>query len=342
MKLSNIPNWNQKVWTLLWVVVFFLFSGVSAAQTRQFEFTYAATIENIPQDSNLRVWLPVAKTSEFQTVPSMEIDIKANYEINRDQKYGNEILYFEIENCESPDLSFEIRYKVTRDKASTTAKNPLLNSVGKQKYLEANRLVPIDGVPLKLLDDQNFLGNNLASARLIYDVVENHMKYDKTQPGYGKGDVLWACDSQTGNCTDFHSLFISLARSRQIPARFEIGFPIPSDSQSGPIKGYHCWAWFLNDANQWVPVDISEADKNPEMKDFYFGNLTADRIAFSNGRDIELVPKNQSGAKNFFVYPHIEINGKQMPRENIDLQFSFREIPHKKQKSKTAKPVGKR
>ena len=329
MKLSNIPNWNFKVWILLWTCVLFQLSGVSTAQTRQFEFTYAATIESVPQDSNLRVWLPIAKTSEFQTVPSMKIKIPANYEINRDQKYGNEILYFEIDNCQSQDLSFEIQFKVNRNKASTTGKNPLLNSEGKKKFLEANRLVPIDGVPLKLLDDQNFSGNNLDSARLIYNVVENHMKYDKTEPGYGNGDVLWACDSQTGNCTDFHSLFISLARSRQIPARFEIGFPIPADSQSGPVKGYHCWAWFLNDANQWVPVDISEADKHPEMKEFYFGNLTTDRIAFSNGRDIELVPKNQSGPKNFFVYPHVEIDGKQVAKDQIKLNFRFRDIANK-------------
>jgi transglutaminase-like putative cysteine protease len=31
-------------------------------------------------------------------------------------------------------------------------------------------------------------------------------------------------DEETG--TDFHSLFIAMARSQKIPARFQIGFPI--------------------------------------------------------------------------------------------------------------------
>ena len=34
-----------------------------------------------------------------------------------------------------------------------------------------------------------------------------------------QGDVLWVCDSRFGNCTDFHSLFISWARAKGLPQR---------------------------------------------------------------------------------------------------------------------------
>jgi transglutaminase-like putative cysteine protease len=44
------------------------------------------------------------------------------------------------------------------------------------------------------------------------------MRYDKTGTGWGRGDVLYACDAKKGNCTDFHSLFIAMARSQGIPA----------------------------------------------------------------------------------------------------------------------------
>src|SRR3712207_7840796 len=43
------------------------------------------------------------------------------------------------------------------------------------------------------------------------------------------------------------------------------------------FRSYHCWAAFAPAGRGWVPVDISEADKHPEMTDYYFGNLTADR-----------------------------------------------------------------
>src|SRR6185295_17624397 len=101
------------------------------------------------------------------------------------------------------------------------------------------------------------------------------------------------------NCTDFHSLFISLARSRQMPAKFEMGFSLPPERGSGDIPGYHCWAKFKPENRGWIPVDISEANKvkeaDPQMVEYYFGNLTENRVTFTVGRDLVLVPKQAGG-----------------------------------------------
>jgi len=140
-----------------------------------------------------------------------------------------------------------------------------------------------------------------------------------------RGDADWACDSGHGNCTDFHSLFISLARSEKIPAKFEIGFPLPEKHGSGDIPGYHCWAKFRADG-KWIPVDISEANKNPKMKDYYFGHLTPDRVGFSTGRDLELVPKQDGPPLNYFVYPYVEVDGQPYPAEKIEKKFSYRDV----------------
>ena len=66
------------------------------------------------------------------------------------------------------------------------------------------------------------------------------------------------CDAKHGNRVDFHSLLNSMARAERIPARFEIGFPVP-DRAEGAIPGYHCWAEFFASGPGWVPIDISEA-----------------------------------------------------------------------------------
>jgi transglutaminase-like putative cysteine protease len=161
----------------------------------------------------------------------------------------------------------------------------------------------------------------------LYELVDEHVAYKKEGTGWGRGDTNWVCDSRYGNCTDFHSLFLSLARSQGLPARFEIGFSIPNGKQEGPIAGYHCWAWFYLDDRGWIPVDISEADKHPELKDYYFGNLTADRVTFSTGRDLELVPKAQHAPLNYFIFPHVEVEGEVWPIENVELQFEFKEKP---------------
>ena len=62
-----------------------------------------------------------------------------------------------------------------------------------------------------------------------------------------------------------------MARSQHIPAKFEMGFSLPSDKSAGEIAGYHCWAEFFNSQNGWVPVDISEAWKHQEKRDYFFG-----------------------------------------------------------------------
>jgi transglutaminase-like putative cysteine protease len=124
---------------------------------------------------------------------------------------------------------------------------------------------------------------SLDKARAIYDYVFTTMSYDKTGTGWGRGDVLYACDAKKGNCTDFHSLFIAMARSQGIPARFEIGFPLPPDKRSAEIAGYHCWSDFYIDGKGWIPVDISEAWKHPEKRDYFFGSHDVNRMQFSYG-----------------------------------------------------------
>ncbi len=192
-------------------------------------------------------------------------------------------------------------------------------------YLQSNRQVPISGKPITLLPTFGLQQSTTARARRIYDRVDDLVKYDKSKPGYGNGDVLWVCDSRTGNCTDFHSLFISMARSQSIPAKFEIGFPLPSEP-NGSVAGYHCWASYL-DGSRWIPVDISEADKHPEMKEYYFGNLTADRVSFSTGRDLVLEPPQQGPPLNYFVYPYVEVNGEPLDKSRIKLDFTYRDLP---------------
>src|SRR5690606_29420264 len=117
---------------------------------------------------------------------------------------------------------------------------------------------------------------------------------------------IYACDTRTGNCTEFHSFFISLARSVGIPARFAVGASIPSERNDGGIDGYHCWAEFYAEG-KWWPVDISEANKYTALATYYFGRNPANRIEFTRGRDLQINPGPVSGPINFLAYPVMEI-----------------------------------
>ena len=164
---------------------------------------------------------------------------------------------------------------------------------------------------------------NLAKARALYDHTIDRMKYIKNGDGWGKGDAVYACDVKTGNCTDFHSYFIALARSVDIPARFAIGASIPSMRDKGGVDGYHCWAEFYTDG-KWWPIDISEGDKCSALSTYYFGHNPANRIEFSHGRDLVVEPGPISGPINFLAYPVLEIGGEIVKAK---VEFSFNRIP---------------
>ena len=303
---------------------------------RHFSFNYGAEILDVPAGATVKVWVPVAKSSPQQAIGLSNKTTPSDLQINQDATYGNQIGFFEVkQEAAGKPIDFSLQYDVSRKQAGLDESEKTLGDDEANRFLSANRLVPKTGKPLELLADKSVPKDPKAAGELLYSIVDQNMKYDKSKPGYGNGDSVWACDSKTGNCTDFHSLFISLARSRDIPARFQIGFSVPTDKPSGTIGGYHCWAWFHVDGQGWLPVDISEADKHPEMKTFFCGNLTPDRVTFSTGRDVVLVPASKTESLNYFVYPHVEVDGKQWPKDKIKLDFSYEDLPAEEMSAKT-------
>jgi len=154
--------------------------------------------------------------------------------------------------------------------------------------------------------------STLARGRAFYDHVLEAMTYDKTGVGWGRGDALYACEAGRGNCTDFHAYFMALCLAAGIPSRFQIGLFGPYEPQPGEpleLQGYHCWAEFHVPGHGWVPVDISEADKHPELTEACFGGHTPNRVTLSEGRDLTLEPAQAAGPLNYFIDPYVEIDG---------------------------------
>jgi transglutaminase-like putative cysteine protease len=244
--------------------------------------------------------------------------------LTKEKFYGNRLYYLEAKADADGKIPLSMAFKVTRKEVhSLTAKDSGEDAAKIGRFLQPDKLVPIDGKPLDLLKDKELPKDDMAKAKALYDLVNKHMKYNKDGTGWGHGDAVWACANGRGNCSDFHSLFIALTRSQKIPAKFECGFGLPPKRGAGDIAGYHCWAKFRPDGRGWVGVDISEANKNPQLADYYFGNLTEDRVAFSTGRDLTLEPKQDAGPVNFLIYPHVEVDGKVFAQEKIDKKFSY-------------------
>lgn len=301
-----------------------------AQNQRHFSFHYAFTVKNVSPGERVRIWIPLAHSDAFQDVKvtSKSGDLKIK-EVHQPE-YDNEVLYAESSKADKDEYKFSVEYDVVRrehvvlinGKRVTDSPFTKTSQVELARFLQADRLVPVTGLPAQLAaQETKGSTTQLEKAKDIYEYVFRTMRYDKSGTGWGHGDTLWACDSKHGNCTDFHSVFISMARAEKIPARFEIGFPLPSDKHSAEIPGYHCWAEFYLDSTGWVPVDISEAWKHQEKHDYFFGAHDVNRMQFTQGRDLKLAPSQEGPPLNYFVYPYVEIGGKEYP--NVSIAFSF-------------------
>ena len=304
---------------------------------RTFHFTYNFTVKEIPPGAQrVRVWIPVPQTDQHQTVRVLAVKAAVKTRITRELEYGNRMMYAEIKYPEmqhSGRAEFTVEYKIKRHEYSRgdyaqlerTDRKPSLVAASMSRLIAPDSLIPTDGKIKELaVEVTGSQVGAVAKAKAAYDYFFTNMRYDKTGSGWGRGDAVWACDSKRGNCTDFHSPFIGLLRADGIPARFDIGFPLPENKDKGDIAGYHCWAEFYAPKTGWIPVDISEAWKAKEKEDYFFGSVDANRVQFSTGRDIVLSPKQDGPALNYFVYPYVEVDGK--PYDKLDKQFSFEEV----------------
>ena len=280
-----------------------------------FEFTYSIQLPII--EGAGRIWIPVAQTNDYQEVIVESKHLPEHTEILEDEHLGNQAYYIKLDESHSGE-ELSIRYAVKRSE-----KSPYKAILGDQKkrYLSSSSLIPVNDrfrtIARSAIKD-TLESDTLMWARSLYDYVIDSMKYIKDGK-YGTGDAVYACDAQSGNCSEFHSYFIALARSVGIPARFAIGAAIPANRDEGGVNGYHCWAEFHANG-KWWPVDISEANKYSDLATYYFGHHPANRIEFSQGRDIEFQPGPASGAINFFAYPIMEIDST-IVRPKVEFTF---------------------
>ncbi len=307
----------------------------SASSSRKFSFTYQVHVPATdPATGKYLLWLPLPQDDEYQKIEDLHIDSPVWFKQGRDSFYGNPYAEFhpdakQIQSGFDATVQFvAVRYehKVPLDSREPGTASPSASrDPSLQRYLEPDRLVPLNGVIADLAKEHTAGDtSDLAKAKHIYDYVVATMRYDKTGEGWGRGDAIWACTSKRGNCTDFHSLLIGMMRASGIPARFEIGFPLPAGKSEGDIPGYHCWAEFYLHGTGWVPVDASEAWKNPAKRDYFFGAHDENRVFFSYGRDIRLSPDQKSDLLNYFIYPYAELDGR--PVTGLQTHFSFHDL----------------
>jgi transglutaminase-like putative cysteine protease len=300
-------------------------------QPQCFEVTYAAVFGEATPAGTITLYLPVPSESEAQTLEALSVEPQLGdgkllkWQIKREAEYGNRFLEAQVQDVKLGSR-LALHYTVTRRELANSLEMATreITTQPSARFLQPDRLVPLNGPVQSLAKETLGKQKNDLDTKLkaIYEKTVALMRYDKSGTGWGQGDVIWACDNKRGNCTDFHSVLIGIARTSGIPGKFEIGLQMPLDKEEGTISGYHCWAYLFHPQRGWVPMDASEGWKNDKkFKDYYLGRIGSDRIALSVGRDLRL---GQRGAPlNYFVFPYAEAGENAVP---MSVDVSFRKL----------------
>jgi transglutaminase-like putative cysteine protease len=305
--------------------------GEADAARRMVDLDYRFTVEDIPAGAKqIAAWVPVPMSNCYQRLENVRVAGDWPQNVLSEPEYGNTFLHLELSrglSQETREVDVTITFRVERrEYRSLEAAEDLVPPSAEQlaRFLAPDSLVPIDGrIAAEARRVASSAEDPTERARLLYDHIVDTLAYDKTGAGWGRGDALYACDSRKGNCTDFHSLFIAEARALRIPARFVMGLPLPPDESEGRVPGYHCWGEFYVADRGWVPIDASEANKHPEMRDFLFGALDENRVQFTIGRDVQ-IPGANVEALNYVIWPHVEVDGEQYT--NVRIHLSYRNV----------------
>jgi transglutaminase-like putative cysteine protease len=295
---------------------------------RLITFSYEMLAADFPTTEAVDIYLPLPAEGDAQQVLSHDLHASIPGDAGLEAVHGNG--YYHIHRPANVNAPVEVRMRWTISREVVNAGDQKeLSAEERRRYLAPNALVPVNHEILQPIiaeiHSMRVDDSPEATARAIYDWVVDNVEYKKVGTGWGNGDTFWACSERYGNCTDFHALFISLARTEGIPARFEIGFPLPQERGSGEISGYHCWVQLYLPGRGWVPIDASEAAKHPEKRELFYGTQPTDRIHFTTGRDLAFSPGSTVQPLNYFIYPYVEVGGKPW-RFDLKTRFGYRDL----------------
>ncbi len=331
------------VLSALLLVTFFL-PGLSIGKERSVTVTVHVDLKAPAEAKRVRLWIPYPMSNATQSISNVRVT--GNYlaeSILREGRYGNNILYAEWlgpNRSRTLTLTFDA---ITRERITTdyVGRESPLSRFELNQFLQTD-LSPASYEKIKILaksitQDANSI---IEKARAVYDWTTDNMYRNPEVKGCGFGVIDQLLDTKGGKCVDIHSVFVAIARAADIPAREILGIRIPKGEKGDMTKAQHCWAEFFLPGYGWVVVDPADVTKitleqklsgqwlKPH-KEYYFGAVDENRIAYGIGRNIILNPPQDGERLNYFMYPYSEADGIPLNEDlygfNIGYQISFKE-----------------
>lgn len=320
--------------------------GDRPPRTATFDVRHEVQV-TVPQGAKLvRLWVALPQDDPAQRVADFAVESAYVARETRDD-HGNRMLYVEAANPEPGTFAVVTRFRLTRAEVRVSVDAARARPLTERERAElAAHLKPTTHV---VVDDRiralaaEIVGsesNPVNAARAIYDWTLRNIDYWVKDPATKKaspvGSTEYCLATKTGNCTDFHSLYMSLAIAAGIPTRIIYGSFLKAELDGKETdQSYHCWLDVYAGGMGWIPLDVAVADifvgdfvldeenatkvrlttadgysgPDPAKVDYYFGNLEERRVTWSVGRDLMLDPRQSGGPVNMMAKAYCEIDG---------------------------------
>lgn len=236
-------------------------------------------------ESTTDLFLAYLSTNEYQKCRKFEVD--ENAIVTKLGASGDSCFYYQI------PLG---RKKVFGKKAYFKNKFILETSDISTDFSQIDKIYPYDycdpnyynnmGSDLPFIDVENphlfRLSKNINKrstdaldyARNCYEFVAKHFEYGEPETGFKS--LNYTLVNRKGDCGNLSSVFITLLRMQDIPARHLMGFR--------PDGTLHVWADFYLAEYGWIPVDVTYKHDYPTGD--YFGNIKFEHNGFIVQRGI--------------------------------------------------------
>ena len=331
------------------------------AEHSSFQIRNVLTVQ-VPKDAHrVRVWFAVPNDDGYSVITNFKV--ASPYPVSYDHdSWGNRVGYLEASGSIEPTITitetFDLSRSEIRNSVDPSKTRPLTDAEREAlaRYLLPTTYVVVNDRVKKL--SASIVGgetNPIIAARKLYDWTLQNVDYWVKDPDHLKASLVGSTDycliTKTGNCTDFHSLFASLAMASGIPVRMVYGSLLKPTLNGVQVDAsYHCWIEFYAPNYGWLPLDVSLAniygkefpltDKNEKLVelttatgyhgldtskvDYYFGNLDDRRVVWSMGRDLMMQPPQDDGPVNALTKMYVEVNGKQYT--NWTREFTYKAL----------------
>lgn len=286
-----------------------------------YQLTLRYNLEN-PTGSNGIIQVALPPDTPHQRLKYIDLNPEpAKIELDKDRNW---IATYEIEAERQLTVYATLEAKVTLDASQTIPfTQPSKTEVSSQEFWQIGNSTITQA------------GQNLHNSKDIYDYVVQTLNYNYQKIGDNNqrlGAVTALQQPDNATCLEFTDVFVTLARSKDIPSRRITGYAYTQNNTLRPLSLVedilHAWPEYYNaEQQQWVAVDPTWEDTTGGIN--YFDQFDLNHIVFAI-----------NGASSTTPYAAGTYKLPKQPTKDVEVIFAKTFIEEEPNLSLKVEPVG--